>query len=49
MSMSMGMIQLQKQFVDALKMPKSKIEPYNGNAVDYFQFICESESSNGKY
>ena len=43
------MIQLQKQLVDTLKMPKSKIEPFDGNAVDYFQFICESESSLGKY
>ncbi len=49
MPMSMVMIQLQRQFADALKMPKSKIEPFDGNAVDYFQFICESESSLGKY
>ncbi len=47
--MSIGVIQLQKQFVDALKIPKSKIESFDGNAVDYFQFICESESSIGKY
>ena len=45
----MGVIQLQKQFVDALKMPHSKIEPFDGNAVDNFQFICESESSIGRY
>ena len=47
--MGPGMIQLQKQFVDALKMPKYEIGPFDGNAVNYFQFICESESIIGCY